>query len=169
LIVRTEPERFDRVLEHPTYTSAPVEPVSVPLMGIAEVTPGGIIATGLSLLISVLMLLRDPFKTANQIVLGLLLGVVGWMVYMSFKKANAVRDAPVERVIGVIVGEQQDTRLRFGDARGSQRRYIQVQTRDGHKRVYFAPKHVTARFAVDDIGIVYVKADVLVDFVRVDV
>ena len=95
--MRTEPERFDRVLEHPTYTSAPVEPVGVPLMGIAEVTPGGIIATGLSLLISLLMLLRDPFKTANQIVLGLLLGVVGWTLYMSFKKANAVRDAPVER------------------------------------------------------------------------
>ena len=167
--MRTEPERFDRVLEHPLFASAPAEPVGVPLIGIAEVSPASIIAAGLSLLVTVVMVLRDPFKMASQIVIGLLLGVVGWMLFMSFKRANAVRDAPVERVVGIIVDERQDFRRRFGDPPGSQRRYVIVQTRDGQRREYFAPKQMTARIAVDDIGIVYAKADVLLNFIRVDV
>ena len=171
-LMRTESERFDRVLEHPTYASAPSEPVGVPLLGIAEVSPSGVIATGLSLLFSVLMLLGSNLTSSiTQAVLGLLLGIVGWVFYMSLKKANAVRDAPVERQVAVVVKERTDARSRFGDQRGSVRTYVTIQTRDGVRRELFAPKHMATalRFAVDDIGLAYVKADVLVDFIRIDV
>ena len=113
--------------------------------------------------------LSQQIRFASQVVFGLLLGVFGWALYMSLKKANAVRDAPVERVVAVIVKERMDLRQRFGDRRQSLRTYVIVQTRDGQRHEYFAPKHVAGRYAVDDIGIVYVKADVLVDFLRVDV
>jgi hypothetical protein len=167
--VRTEPERFDRVVEHEVYKAAPEQPISVPLLGIAEISPGAIVAAGLSFLITLLMVLGDPFSTPSQVVIGLLLGVFAIAFYMSMKKANAVRDAPVERVVAVIIKERTDLRQRFGDRRQSLRTYVIVQTRDGQRREYFAPKHVNSRYAVDDIGIAYVKADVLVDFLRIDV
>jgi hypothetical protein len=141
----------------------------VPLFSIAEISPGTIVAAGLSFLVTLLMVIGDPFSGTSQVVIGLLLGVFGWALYMSLKKANAVRDAPVERVVAVIIKERMDLRQRFGDRRQSLRTYVIVQTRDGERREYFAPKHVAGRYAVDDIGIVYVKADVLVDFLRVDV
>lgn len=164
----TEPERFDRVLEHPRYSSAPEVPVGVPLVAIAEVTPAAIITTGLSLLLTALMFL-NPLSIAGQVVIGLLLGVFGWALYMSLEKANAVRDAPVERVVAVIVKERVDLRRRLGDGRDTQRTYALVQTRDGERREYFVSKHAERRYAVDDIGIAYVKADVLIDFLRIDV
>jgi hypothetical protein len=167
--VRTEAERFDRVLEHPTYKAAPDEPISGPLLGIADVPPSAIVTAGVSLLVTALVVLKDPFSTANQIIIGLLLGVFGWALYMSLKQANAVRDAPVERVVAVIVKERQDLKRRFGERRESLRTYVIVQTRDGQRRELFAPKKVSTQYAVDDIGIVYVKADVLVDFLRIDV
>jgi hypothetical protein len=168
--VRTEAERFDRVLEHPTYKSAPDEPVlGLPLLGIADVPPSAIVTAGFSLLVTAIMILKDPFSTANQIIIGLLLGVFGWALYMSLKQANAVRDAPLERVVAVVVKERQDHKRRLGDRRDSVRNYVIVQTRDGQRRELFAPDNMTKRYAIDDIGIAYVKADVLVDFIRVDV
>lgn len=168
-MVRTEPERFDRVLESPAFQSAPVEPVGVPLMAIAEISPGAIIAAGLGFLLTLLMVLGDPFSGPSGVVIGLLLGLFGWAFYMSLKKANAVRDAPVERVVVVVVKERVDLAKRFGDRNQSLRTYVIMQTRDGQRREYFAPKHVNGRYAVDDIGIAYIKSDVLVDFLRVDV
>ncbi|HUS27647.1 MAG TPA: hypothetical protein VMZ53_04040 [Kofleriaceae bacterium] len=140
----------------------------MPLVAIAEVTPAAIITTGLSLLLTALMFL-NPLSIAGQVVIGLLLGVFGWALYMSLEKANAVRDAPVERVVAVIVKERVDLRRRLGDGRDTQRTYALVQTRDGERREYFVSKHAERRYAVDDIGIAYVKADVLIDFLRIDV
>lgn len=168
-MVRTEPERFDRVIEHPAYKSAPPEPIGAPLLSIAEVTPSAILTAGISLLVTVLWIVKDPFSSIQGLLIGLLLGVLGWAFYMSLKKAREVRDAPVERLVAVVVKERQDFRRRFGDRRESLRTYVIVQTQDGQRREFFAPKDVVGRYAVDDIGIAYVKTDVLVDFLRVDV
>jgi hypothetical protein len=167
--MRTAPERYDRVLAHPTYTSAPPEPVGMPWIGIADMTPSSLLSAAISLVIAMAILLQGRHTPVMQLILigvvaGTTLGIVGLV-----RRLRSLREAPTRREIAVVVKERPDVGRRFGDRQARTRYYAMLQTRDGRRTECFVPASVVGRFAVDDIGIAYTKANVLVEFIRVDV
>lgn len=166
--VRTEPERFDRVAEHPSFKDAPAEPHDVGTFGIAELGPSALLPGAISLTVTLLWLLGD-FSTENLVILALVLAAFGVAIALKLRKANAVRAMPAERFVAVVVKERFDLYRPFNDRRHNTQHYVVLQARDGLRREFIAPSRVVSKFAIDDIGIAYVKRNVLVDFIRVDV
>lgn len=166
--MRTDPERFDRVAEHPSFKEAPAEPRDVHLLGIAEIGPSALLPGAISLTVTLLWLLGD-FSAGNLVLVALVLAGFGIAIALKLRKANAVRAMPAERFVGVVVKERFDLYRPFNDRRHNTQHYVVLQTRDGLRREFIAPSRVVSKFAVDDIGIAYVKKNVLVEFVRVDV
>jgi hypothetical protein len=166
--MRTEPERFDRVLEEPAFKEAPAEPRNSHVLGIAEVGPSALIPAAISLLISLLWLI-DDLSAASLLLLAAVAGAFAVAIALKLRKANAVRAMPAERFVAVVVKERFDLVRQLGDRRQTTRHFVVLQTRDGQRRELVVPDRVVSKFAIDDIGIAYAKTNVLVEFVRVDV
>src|SRR5258706_9620552 len=120
--MRTEPERFDRVMEHPAFKEAPAEPRDIHLFGIAEIGPSALIPAALSLLLTLLWLI-DDFSPGSLLLLGLLAGGFGVAIALKLRKANAVRAQPAERFVAVVVKERFDLVRQFADRRQTTRNF----------------------------------------------
>lgn len=169
--MRTDPSRFDRVEAHPDFTAVPVEPVlPADAIGLDAVAgPLALSVFGLVFLLIVLTLIHDtdpPLALAILFVggaLALLLAGVG-----AIATVVRFRQAPVHRLVAVIVKER--TEVTGGNNAGAQTTYFTtLQTRDGHRVELYTYRSLVGRLAVDDIGVAYVKARTLVEFLRFEV
>jgi len=180
--MRTDPTRFDRVLEHPDCAAAPAQPVlpADTAVGVAAVAGPLMVslfgALFLLVAISLLITIRPPFLFSLAMIVGGLVVVAGGVI--AARRIGELRDAPVERLIAVIVKERTDV---HGIDRADTTYYATLQTRDGVRTEYRVSHALVGRLVVDDIGVAYVKdrildlgivrvrARTLVEFIRVDV
>jgi len=180
--MRTDPARFDRVLQHHDYAAAPAQPVLPADGGVGIAAVGGPLlvslfgALFLLVAITLLLAIRPPFLISVIFVAGGLAFTLGGIVMA--RKVGELRDAPVERVVAVIVKERTDV---SGTDRADTTYYATLQTRDGARTEYRTSHALVGRLVVDDIGVAYVKdveldlgfttlrARSLVEFIRFDV
>src|SRR5690242_10111886 len=114
--MRTDPERFDRVAEHPSFKDAPAEPRDVGTFGIAEIGPSALLPGAISLTITLLWLLGS-FSAENLVILAIVLAGFAIAIGLRLRKANAVRATPAERFIAVVVKERFELVRQFNDRR----------------------------------------------------
>lgn len=164
--MRTDPSRFDRVVAHPEYATAPNQPV-LPAdagIGIAEtVTPLALTVFGLALLLIALGLVGSSRIALLGIAVAVLCIVGG--VKLSAQLVRQ-RNAPIDRLVAVIVKDRTDV---SGDSGSSTTYFTTLQTRDGARIEYATCRSLVGRIAVDDIGVAYVKGRSLVEFIRFEV
>lgn len=84
-------------------------------------------------------------------------------------KANRFMAAPIRRVVGVVVDERVEVRGGGKNSAASTRYHATLQTRDGSRTEYVCEGLLSGRIAAPDIGVAFIKADHLVDFIRFDV
>jgi len=89
---------------------------------------------------------------------GLAFVIGGWR---TSRGLIALRDAPIQRMIAVIVKERTD--VSGGENSTSTSYYATLQTEDGRRIEYKVSGALAGRVVVDDIGIAYVK-ETVVDF-----
>ena len=164
--MRTEPSRFDRVVAHPEYASAPDQPVlpADATIGIAEtIAPLTLTVFGLVFLLIAIELAGSSPIALVGIGFAVLLMLAG--IKLSAQLVRQ-RNAPIERLIAVIVKERADV---SGDSGSATTYFTTLQTRAGARSEYETCRSLVGRLAVDDIGVAYVKARSLVEFIRFDV
>jgi hypothetical protein len=172
--MRTDPSRFDRVLEHPDYVSAPNQPVlpADAAIGVATVvTPLALSIFGVMfLLIAITLIIRlEPPLAISLLFVGAALVVLFRGLAMG---GNVIqfRNAPIERQVAVIVKERSEVSSTGNQyAAASTAYYTTLQTRNGMRSEYRTARSLVGRLAIDDIGVAYVKANTLVEFIRFDV
>jgi hypothetical protein len=171
--MRTDQSRFDRVLAHPDYASAPEQPV-MPAdagLGIAEVVmPLMLSVFGIVFLLIAVGLLVDVH--APLVVTILFIGVALIFVVGGVKMSARLvdfRNAPISRVVAVIVKERTEVSGGGENSQASTTYFATLQTRDSERIEYLTYRSLVGRLAVDDIGVAYVKANTLVEFIRFDV
>ncbi len=181
--MRVDPGRFDKVAAHPDHASAPAQPVlpADSVVGVAAVAGPLLIslfgAVFLLIAISLLISIRPPLWFAVLFIGGGVVFVISGLVFA--RGALTVRDAPIERVIAVVVKER--TEISSNKDSTDTTYYATLQTRDGARAEYRVSRALVGRLVVDDIGVAYVK-DValdlgftkvrwksLVEFIRFDV
>ncbi len=180
--MHVDPTRFDRVLEHPDYPSAPAQPVLPADAGIAVAAIAGPLllslfgAVFLLVAITLLLAIQPPFLVSLLFV-GAGVVFVGGGIAMA-RTLIAMRDAPIERQVAVIVRERTDV---GGREHTDTSYYATLQTRDGTRTEYRISRALVGRLVVGDIGVAYVKhtdldlgiakvrARRLVEFIRFDV
>jgi hypothetical protein len=181
--MRTDPSRFDRVEQHPEYGSAPSQPVLPADAGVSVAAVAGPLllslfgALFLLVAITILLAFRPPLIISVIFVAGGLAFVFGGVAMA--RGLVALRDAPIDRVIAVIVKERTD--VTASNSSASTTYYTTLQTRDGTRTEYRTAGSLAGRLVVDDIGVAYVKAFTLdlgvtkvqvrslVEFIRFDV
>lgn len=84
-------------------------------------------------------------------------------------KANRFMAAPIRRVIGVVVDERVEVRGGGKNSAARTHYHATLQTRDGSRTEYECEGLLAGRIAAPDIGVAFIKADHLVDFIRFDV
>lgn len=171
--MRTDQGRFDRVLAHPDYASAPEQPV-MPTdagFGIAEVVaPLSLSVFGIVFLLIAVGLLVDlqPPLVVTIMFIGVALVFILGGLSMSARLVN-FRNAPISRVVAVILKERTEVSGGGDKSPASTAYYATLQTRDGERIEYLTYRSLVGRLVVDDIGVAYVKANTLVEFIRFDV
>jgi hypothetical protein len=168
--MRTDPSRFDRVMQHPEYRQAPEQPVlPADAVGIAvAVGPVVMTAFGLVCFLIVLSLLdMMPLPIAIAFVGGALVVLLGGMGMVA--KLVQFRNAPVHRFVAVIVKERTEVTGGSGDTGASTSYYTTLQMKDGRRFELYTYRSLVGRIAVDDIGVAYMKSRTLVEFIRFDV
>ncbi len=182
-MMRTDPSRFEKVEGHPDYGSAPAQPVLPADAGVGIAAIAGPLALSLFgavfvlIAITLLFAIRPPLWFSVLFIAGGLVFVVGGMAFA--RSLLAVRDAPIERMIAVVVKERTDITSSNDSTDTSY--YATLQTRDGKRVEYRVSRALVGRLVVDDIGVAYVKELVfdlgfttlrsksLVEFIRFDV
>jgi len=180
--MHVDPARFDRVLQHPDYPSAPAQPVLPADAGIAVAAVAGPLllslfgALFLVVAISLLLAIRAPFWIVLAFVGAGVVFVAGGIAMA--RTLVAVRDTPIERLVAVIVRERTDV---GGREHTDTSYYATLQTRDGTRTEYRVSSALVGRLVVGDIGVAYVKRTELdlgitkirtrslVEFIRFDV
>jgi hypothetical protein len=168
-MVRTDPSRFDRVVQHPEYNRAPDRPVlPAESVGIATaIGPMAITMFGfLFFLIVVTMLDLMPLVIAVALIGGALVVLLGGVGMIA--KLVEFRNAPVHRFVAVIVKERSEIGG-GGDSPATTTYFTTLQMRDGKRFELYTYRSLVGRIAVDDIGVAYMKSRTLVEFIRFDV
>jgi hypothetical protein len=169
----TDPSRFDRVEAHPEYEMAPEQPVlpADASIGIAAiVAPISMSLFGIVFLliaIGLLVEIKPPLGFAIIFIAGALVFILGGIAAIG--KLVAFRNAPIERLVAVIVKERTDVSGGGENREASTTYYATLQRRDGTRTEYRTYHSLVGRLAVGDIGVAYVKARTLVEFIRFDV
>ena len=169
--MRTDPSRFDRVVEHPDYGRAPDQPVlPADAVGIAaETGPMSMALVGVMFFLIVVTLvvkMKPPLLMAIVLIGAasiILLGGIGMV-----QKLLAFHNAPIHRHVAVIIKERSEV-VASKHTRTQTRYYTTVQLRDGNRIELHTNGSLVGRIAVDDIGVAYVKSRTLVEFIRFDV
>lgn len=164
--MRTDPSRYDRVLEHPEYGRAPPQPVlPAEVIGVAAlVQPLSLSLFGIVFLLIALSLVGEldaPLAFAVLAIGGALALVFSGIATTA--RLAAFRKAPIERFVAVVIKERTE------DDDGTTACFTTLQTRDGQRAEYYTYRPLVGRVAVDDIGVAYVKARTLVEFLRYEV
>jgi hypothetical protein len=181
--MRTDPSRFDRVEQHPELGSAPEQPVLPADAGVSVAAVAAPLllslfgALFLLVAITILLTLGAPLIFSVIFVAGGLVFVLGGIAMA--RGVVALRDAPVDRLIAVIVKERTQV---SGDSNSSSTTYYTtLQMRDGRRVEYRTAGSLAGRLVIDDIGVAYVKSYTLdfriktievrrlVEFIRFDV
>lgn len=163
--MRTEPSRFERVREHPDFAAAPAQPVLPADGGVTIATAAApllVSAFGVVFLlvaITILAAMGAPLIIWVVFLAGGIAFVVGGV--RTSRGLIALRDAPIRRVIAVIVKERTD--VSGGENSTSTSYYATLQTEDGQRVEYKLSGALAGRIVVDDIGVAYVK-ETIVDF-----
>jgi hypothetical protein len=188
----TDPSRFDKVERHPDYRSAPAQPVlpADASIGVAAVAWPLLLslfgAVFVLIAITLLFAIRPPLWFSLLFIAGGLVVAVGGIGFarglagVPGTGVLAVRDAPIERLIAVIVKERTEITKSNNDSTTTSY-YATLQTRDGKRVEYRVSRALVGKLVIDDIGIAYVKEQVfelgfttlrwksLVEFIRFDV
>lgn len=182
--MRTDPSRFDQVERHPDYGSAPAQPVLPVDSGVGVAAVAGPMVMSLIgvvfvlIAITLLFAIRPPLLFSVLFIAGGLVFVLGGMAFA--KSLLAVRNAPIERMIAVIVKERTEMITSSSNATDTSY-FATLQTRDGQRLEYRVSRSLVGKLVVDDIGIAYVKELVfdlgfttlrsksLVEFIRFEV
>jgi hypothetical protein len=181
--MRTDPSRFDKVEEHPDYPSAPAQPV-LPAdagLGVAAVAGPVVIsifgALFLLVAITLLVAIRPPLWFSMIVIASGLAFIAGGVLLGRVLLSQ--RDAPIERMIAVVVKER--THVTSDERSASTNYYATLQTRDGARAEYRVSRNLVGSLVVDDIGVAYVrertfdlgfttiKSRALVEFIRFEV
>ena len=163
--MRTDRSRFDNVKQHPDFAAAPAQPVlpADATLSIAAVSaPLLLSAFGIVFLLIVITLLGSfgaPLIVWAIFIAGGLVFVFGG--WRTSRGLIALRDAPIQRMIVVIVKERTD--VSGGENSTSTSYYATLQTEDGKRIEYKVSGALAGRIVLDDIGIAYVK-ETVVDF-----
>ena len=171
--MNTDPSRFDRVLQHPEYSSAPEEPVLPADAGIgiaAVAAPLSLSVFGILFLliaIGLLVEIKPPLAFSILFIGGALVFILGGIG--SIGRLIQFRNAPIERQIAVIVKERNEVTGGGTESKASTSYYTTIQLRDGSRRECRTYRSIVGRLAVGDIGVAYVKATTLVEFIRFEV
>ena len=171
--MRTDPGRFDRVEAHPEYASAPAQPVlpADATVGVAAmVGPLTVSIFGLVFLliaIGLLLEIEPPLAFTVLFIGTALMFILGGLG--AFGRRMQFKNAPIERVIAVIIKERSEVEGGSDTSPASTAYYTTLQTRDGTRTEYFTYRSLVGRLAVDDIGVAYTKARTLVEFIRFEV
>ncbi|MEO8702585.1 MAG: DUF2500 family protein [Kofleriaceae bacterium] len=171
--MRTDQSRFDRVREHPDFASAPEQPV-LPAdsgFGIAEVVGPMVITTFgiVFVLIAITMLVHMQAPLLFTLAF---IGIAVMIIRAGTRQSAQLvsyRNAPIERMIAVVVKDRTDVSGGGEHSRASTSYYTTLQTRDGQRAEFHTYASLVGRLAIDDIGVAYVKARTLVEFIRFDV
>jgi hypothetical protein len=163
--MRTDRSRFDNLKQHPDFVAAPSQPVLPADGGIT------IAAVAAPLLLSLfgcvfLLIVISLLATMGAPLIVWLLFLGGGLVFVFggvrlSRGMIALRDAPIQRVIAVIVKERTD--VSGGDSSTSTSYYATLQTEDGTRTEYKVSGALAGRIVLDDIGVAYVK-ETIVDF-----
>jgi hypothetical protein len=181
--MRVDPGRFDKVTEHPDYPSAPAEPVLPTDAGLGVAAAAGPLMLGLFaglfvlIAITLIIAVRPPLWFSLIFIAGGLVFAAGSVLLG--RGLIAVRQAPIERMIAVVVKER--TNVSGNDRSASTTYYTTLQTRDGTRTEYRTSHALFGKLVVDDIGVAYVrdatldlgftqiKSRSLIEFIRFDV
>ncbi|HEU0036981.1 MAG TPA: hypothetical protein VFQ53_40500 [Kofleriaceae bacterium] len=171
--MNTDPSRFDRVLADARYETLPQQPILPPdtQVGVAAMAGPFLVSmfgmVFLAIAIGLLLEIRPPLAFTILLVGGGLLLVFGGLD--SVATVMQFRNAPIEREVCVIVKERTDV-SGGGEGRStSTTYYTTLQRRDGERIECRTVRSLVGKLVVGDIGVAYVKASVLVEFVRFDV
>ena len=97
---------------------------------------------------------------AGMLVFGLV------MLIKQMKYAGDVSAAPLERAPVLVVGKRSKL---TGGENATTRYFVTIQDEQGQRRELKAPEEVVGHVGQGDLGLAYVKHDLLVEFARVDV
>jgi hypothetical protein len=116
--------------------------------------------------IGLLLEIKPPLAVTILFIGTALMFIVGGLG--AFGKAMQYRNAPIERMIAVVIKERSEV-SGSDTSSASTTYYTTLQSRDGTRGEYLTYRSLVGRLAVDDIGVAYVKARTLVEFIRFDV
>ncbi len=88
------------------------------------------------------------------------------MVIKQMRYMKRVNSAPLERLPSLVVGERTEV---TGGEHATTTYYLTLQTEDGARRELKVDGATVGRLGQGDLGLAYLKHDLLLDFVRVDV
>jgi hypothetical protein len=169
--MRTDPSRFDRVVEHPDYERVPEQPV-LPADAVGVAAAVGpmtvtLFAVVFFLIVVTLVLQNRPPLAVSIFLIGgalvVLLGGIG-----GIHKLVEFRNAPIHRHVAVIIKERSEVTM-TKHSRSRTHYYATLQLRDGNRVELHTYRSLVGRIVVDDIGVAYVKSRTLVEFIRFDV
>src|SRR5215213_1092229 len=152
--MRADPGRFDRVEAHPEYASAPAQPVlpADASVGIAAVVgPLTVSIFGLVFLliaIGLLLEIEPPLAVTVLFIGTALMFILGGLG--TFTKRVQFRNAPIERMIAVVIKERTEVSGGSDTSAASTAYYATLQTRDGTRTEYYTYRSLIGRLAVDD-------------------
>ena len=176
-MVDTSPERFDRVTAHPNYAATAQRRIQLSDdSALILIGRGGMALVGIMFtLVWIVMILAggDMVPLAIRIVF-VLFGLAFGAVWVGFslgaaRTALAYQRAPIVPLVAVIVRDRSE--VAGGDEKTSATTtyYATLQQRDGIRAEYSVSSRLVGNLVVGEIGVAYVKAHALVDFVRFDV
>lgn len=171
--MNTDSSRFDRVVAHPEYGTAPNEPVLPADAGIgiaAVVAPLSLSLFGIVFLliaIGLLIAIRPPLVFSLMFIAGALLFIAAGLGAVA--RVMQFRNAPIERLVAVIVKDRTEVHGGGHDSQASTSYYTTLQRRDGSRVECRTYRSLVGRIAIGDIGVAYVKAHALIEFIRFDV
>ena len=169
--MRTDPSRFDRVVEHPDYGRAPEQPV-LPADAVGIATAAGPMTVTLFgvvfflIAVTLVLQIRPPLVVSIFVIGGALVFLLGGVGMIH--KLVEFHNAPIHRHVAVIIKERSEMTV-TKHSRAQTRYYATLQLRDGNRVELHTYGSLVGRIVVDDIGVAYVKSRTLVEFIRFDV
>lgn len=157
------PARFFEAEAHTSYPLALAHtPAERPIGEVGG--PIGGIAMGVLILIYTFVQLGSigPFVYVMALVP---VGIVVWSIVM-LVIALGQRDAPIEKALRVVVDERSDV---VGGKHKRSVYFATLQDRDGARVEYDCEDWLAARIANGDIGVAFIQAGRILDFVRIEV
>jgi len=157
--------RFERVEQHPGFAAVMARTLEVP----ASRRPGSALAQWvLSLAVfGVAAVFLAAFIPFGALLVGAL-GLFSIERLFHYRSALAQARAPVRPSLGVVERLGRASKVEHG-FRSQSRLVVTLLDRSGRRRDFVADEALNGRLAEGDIGVAFLHAQALVDFVRFDV